>query len=144
MIGSNYSDAIFAIPSKICSSNKLRLDLLAYQNGKCAICLIGPFCAACQLEIDQSDIEIETRISVNGRKHTYYLHKDFNDHKVQIVNTLDHNHIHKECKGCKVCARGMLHDRCNRHVIAMIERYPHLQNDFTSSYLNTYPLSLSK
>lgn len=86
----------------------LREKLLLQQEGKCAICFRKSWCAACGIEILESDIEII------GKGKCRYFHKGFEGHHVQMVNTLDHNHSHKNCKGCEKCARGMTHDRCNR------------------------------
>ena len=95
--------------------DKLRDDLLIKQEGKCPLCKKGPWCAACGIEVSDIDIEIL------GKGKCRFFHKGHSKHHVQMVNTLDHNHSHKECKGCEKCARGMTHDRCNRAINLIFE-----------------------
>ena len=90
----------------------LKDRLLLEQGGLCAVCQRPAFCSACHFELQHV---VECR--------------------VQPVNTLDHNHGHKGCNGCEVCARGVTHALCNR-AITILEINPHLQNDFTQAYLS--------
>lgn len=90
----------------------LKSKVLESQDGKCAICLRGPFCAACHFNMPHID-----------------------GCNLQPVNTLDHNHSHKDCNGCEKCIRGITHPLCNR-AITIIELNPHLQSDYMKNYLN--------
>ena len=91
---------------------QLKKSLLKSQKNKCAWCLRGDYCAAC-----------ENKLPHNGKC------------RKQKIDTLDHNHIHKGCGGCEKCARGMVHMWCNRNSIASVERNPHLQSTFAKKYL---------
>jgi hypothetical protein len=93
----------------------LKNKKLAEQNGLCAICGKGSYCATCKVEVAADDIEII------GKGRCKFFHKGYEGHHVQMVNTLDHNHSHVGCKGCEKCARGMTHDRCNRALNILFE-----------------------
>jgi hypothetical protein len=103
--------------------DKLKADRLIEQNGKCAICGKGSYCATCKSEVSEDDIEI-----IGKEKYRFY-HKGYENHHIQMVNTLDHNHSHKKCNGCEKCAIGMTHDRCNRALNLLFE-------DKTQEFIN--------
>ena len=92
--------------------NTLKTRMLEEQGGRCAICHRPAFCSACHFGLEHLG---------NCRK--------------QAVNTLDHNHAHKDCNGCDLCARGMTHRVCNR-LSAIVEINPHLQNPFWIEYFS--------
>jgi hypothetical protein len=111
------------------SRDKLRENLLEQQGGKCAVCLRGPWCSTCRVEVSIDDIE------EIGKGKFKFFHKNHPEHHVQMINTLDHHHSHKECKGCEKCVRGMTHDLCNRAFLAVVEINNHLQSEYLKEYL---------
>lgn len=106
---------------KIVERQKLKERLLQEQKGICAFCLRGTLCPTCDFGFARSDREGGPRCSRCGGPE-------------QRVMFLDHNHSHENCKGCDRCARGMVHNICNRSA-SLLERNPHLQNEFTRAYL---------
>lgn len=62
------------------------------------------------------------------------------DHDHECVNRAAHKTQSHVEYGCKRCIRGAVHNqRCNWHFLGVLERYPHLQNDFTRAYLRRRP-----
>ena len=62
---------------------------------------------------------------------------------------IDHHHdclqagTHQRGRGCRKCIRGALHMACNSPVLMVIEKNPHLQNDFIRVYLAGRPFLFS-
>lgn len=63
---------------------------------------------------------------------------------------VDHDHTHhpgefrrgsNQSKACPECIRGMLCGVCNRYLLPLLEKLPHLQTDFIKEYLQRRPFA---
>lgn len=110
--------------NKAKTRRQLKEKLYDDQGGLCAFCGRGRYCPDCE----------------DGKAHK--LNPDGTDkHRFQKVGWLDHNHSHKlpngkECNGCSLCVRGVVHNMCNWNVIPVLQRNPQLQNDTVKKYMN--------